>query len=63
MTVAGLFQGLAQQKYVVGGTAAAAGLGDEQRKLIGVILAAFDGGQHLPDDEKRRIAGIVVHVF
>ena len=48
---------------VVGGTAAAAGLGDEQGRVIQVILAAVQGIQKLADDQQGRIAGVVVDVF
>ncbi len=48
---------------VVGGTAAAAGLGDEQRGMLQIILAAVQRVQKLADDQQRRIAGIVVDIL
>ena len=39
---AGLCQRLAEQVDVVGGPAAAAGLGDEQGHLVGIIAAALE---------------------
>ena len=63
LRVTGLDQCLAQQMDVVGSTAAAAGLGDEQGRVIQVILAAVQGIQKLADDQQGRIAGVVVDVF
>ena len=48
---------------VIGRTAAAAGLGDEQGGVFQIILAAVQGVQKLADDQQRRIAGVVVDVF
>ena len=61
--VARLDQRLAQQMDVVGGTAAAAGLGDEQGRVVEVVLAAVQRIEELADDQQRRIAGVVVDVF
>ena len=59
----GLFQRLAEQVDVVGGTAAAAGLGDEQRYLVWVIAPVLDGVQELADDQQGGVAGVVVDVL
>ena len=48
---------------VVGGPAAAAGLGDEQGDFMGVIAAVLNGVDHLPDDQQGGVAGVVVDVF
>ena len=48
---------------VVGGAAAAAGLGDEQGGVVQIILAAVQRIQKLTDDQQGRIAGVVVDVF
>ena len=63
VAVARLDQRLAQQLDVVGGTAAAARLGDEQRCVVQVILAAVQGVQELADDQQGGVAGVVVDVF
>ena len=61
--IARLDQCLAQQMNVVGGAAAAAGLGDEQGGVVQIILAAVQCVQKLTDDQQGRIAGVVVDVF
>ena len=48
---------------VVGGTAATAGLGDEQRSMLQIILTAVQRIQKLTDDQQSRIAGVIVDVF
>ena len=58
-----LFQRLTQQIDVVGGPAAAAGLGDEQGDFVGVIAAVLDGVHKLADDQQGGVAGVVVDVF
>ena len=64
IAVARLDERLAQQLDVVGRTAAAAGLGDEQRQLVvQIVFAAVQRVEELPDDEQRRVAGVVVDVF
>ena len=63
LRVARLDQRLAQQMDVVGRTAAAAGLGDEQSRVVEVVLAAVQRIKELADDQQRRVAGIVVDVF
>ena len=63
LRVTGLDQRLAQQMDVVGGTAAAAGLGDQQGSVLQIILAAVQRIQKLADDQQRRVAGIVVDIL
>ena len=63
IAVARLDERLAQQLDVVGRTAAAAGLGDEQRGVVQIVFAAVQCVEKLPDDEQRRVAGVVVDVF
>ena len=61
--VARLDEGLAQQVDVVGGAAAAAGLGDEQGGVLQVVFAAVQSVQKLADDQQRRVAGVVVDIL
>ena len=58
-----LGQGLAQQVDVVAGPAAAAGLGDEQGHLMGVIAPVLNGIHKLADDQQGGVAGVVVDIF
>ena len=58
-----LGQGLAQQVDVVGGPAAAAGLGDEQGHLVGVVAPVLDGVHELADDQQGGVAGVVMDIF
>ena len=60
--VAALAQGLADERDVVGGTAAAAGLADDHGRLGQVVPTALDGLHDLARHQDRRIANIVVHV-
>ena len=60
---AGFFQSLAQQIDIVGGTAAATGLGDNQRGMLQIIFAAFQSVYQLADNKQCRIADIIVDVF
>ena len=55
-----LFQRQTDKGHIVGGTAAAAGLGHEDGQPIGVVLARKNGIHDLPDGNQRRVAGIVV---
>ena len=54
---------LPQQVDIVGRTAAAAGLGDQQGGVIDIILAAFQGFHELSHDQQGRVTGVVVDVF
>ena len=56
-------QCLPEQVEIVGGTAAAAGLGDEQGHLMGIIAATMDGINELADDQNGREAGVVMDVL
>ena len=58
-----LLQGLAQQVDVVGGPAAAAGLGDDEGGVVQVVLPGAQGVQELADNKQRRVAGVVVDIF
>ena len=58
-----LVQSLAEHVDVVGSPAAAAGLGDEQGHLMGVIPLVLDGVNHLADDQQSGVAGVIVDVF
>ena len=58
-----VIQGFPEKAQVVGGAAAATGLGDEQRCFVEVIFPAFERIHHLADDEQRRIAGVVMDAF
>ena len=63
LRISSLDQRLAQQMDVVGGTAAAAGLGDQQGGVLQIILAAVQRIQKLADDQQRRVAGIVMDIL
>ena len=63
MAQAVFLQRLAQQINVVGGTAATAGLGQQQRNMVQVILAAFNGVQQLTNGQQSRVAGVIMHVL
>ena len=54
---------LADKRDVVRGTAAAAGLRDEHRQLVGVVLAGHDRFHDLARDQDGRVADVVVHVL
>ena len=58
-----LGQGFAQQMDVVAGPAAAAGLGDEQGHLVGVVASVLDGVHKLSDDQQSGVAGVVVDIL
>ena len=57
------FQRLSQKVNVVRSTAAAARLGDDERRFMQIIFAAVQRVHHLADGEQRRVAGIVVDIF
>ena len=61
--VARLGEGLSQQVYVIRGAAAAAGLGDYQRRVLEVVPAGVERVEELAYDEQGGIAGVVVDVF
>ena len=58
-----LGQGPADEAHIVGGSAAAAGLGHEDSHLVQVIFARIQGFHDLSHHEEGRIAGVVVDVF
>ena len=60
--VAALAQGLADERDVVGGTAAAAGLADNHGRLGQVVPTALNGLHDLARHQDRRIADVVIHV-
>ena len=60
--MAALAQGLADERDVVGGTAAAAGLADNHGRLGQVVPTALDGLHDLARHQNRRIADVIVHV-
>ena len=59
----GFFQCTADEADVVCCTAAAAGLGDNNRNLVQVIFTGKQGIHDLTDNTQGRIAGVVVDVF
>ena len=63
MREACFFQRLAQQKDIVGGTTAAAGLADDEGCVLQIILAAFQCVDKLAYDQQRRIADVVIYIF
>ena len=56
-------QRLANKRDVVGSTAAAAGLRDDDGQLIGVVTSAHHGFHNLTRHQNGRIADVVVHIF
>ena len=56
-------ESLSEKVDIIRGTAAAAGLGDEECGLVDVVLAAVEGVHELSDNEQSRIAGVIVDVF
>ena len=60
--VAVLFQRLAEQVDIVGRTAAAAGLRQDERDFVNVVFTGLDGIHQLADDQQGGVAGVVVHV-
>ena len=60
--VAALAQGLANERDVVSGTAAAAGLADNHGRLGQVVPTALNGLHDLARHQDRRIADVVIHV-
>ena len=60
---AGSREGLAHQRYIVGRTAAAAGLHVDDGHLVDVVFAALQRVDKLSDDADRWIAGVVVDVL
>ena len=63
MSVSGFLQCAADEADVVGCTAAASSLADDDRQMVGIIIAGEDGVHDLSDYDKRRIAGVVVYIF
>ena len=60
--MAALAQGLADERDVVGGAAAATGLADDHGRLGQVVATALDGLHDLARHQNRRVADVVVHV-
>ena len=60
--VAVLFQRLAEQMDIVGGTAAAAGLRQDERDFVNVVFAGFNRIHQLTDDQQGGVAGVIMHV-
>ena len=60
--MAALAQGLADERDVVGGTAAAAGLADDHGGLGQVVPTALDGLHNLARHQNRRVANVIVHI-
>ena len=63
LRVSGVNQRLADQAVIVRGTAHAAGLGNGERHMVGIVFALDDGVHQLADNHDRRIAGVIVDVF
>ena len=63
LRIAGIDQSLADQAEVVGRTAHAAGLGDGERYMVGIVFAFQNRVDELADDHDGRVAGVIVHVF
>ena len=63
MSVSGFLQSTADKTDIVGRAAAAPGLADDNRQMIGVIISGKDGVHNLSDNDQRRLAGIIVYIF
>ena len=63
LLVARLLQRAPDERDVVGRTAAAACLRDDERRAVKIILARLQRGHELSDDKQRRIARVVVDVL
>ena len=63
MAKAGGFECFADERDVVGGAAATAGLRNEHGQLVGVVAPRGNGFHNLACDQDRRIANVVVHVL
>ena len=61
--VAGLRKCTTDKANVVCCTTAATGLCHNKCQFIDVIFAGCDGMHHLTDNDQRRIAGVIVHIF
>ena len=62
LRVTALAQGFANERDVVGSTAAAAGLTDDHGRLGQVVPTALDGLHDLARHQDRRIADVIVHI-
>ena len=56
-------QCFAQQMNIIGGTAAAAGLGNHNSNLMQVIFARFQRVNKLADNQQCRITGVIMYIF
>ena len=56
-------QGATHQVQVVGSPAGAAGLEQHDAGVVRVVLAAFQGLQHLADDHNGRVTHVVLHIL
>ena len=63
LLLSSLGQSPADEGDVVGGTAAAAGLGDDNGQLICVVFTGKDSSHNLPYHHQRGVAGVVVDIF
>ncbi|MPM33586.1 hypothetical protein SDC9_80163 [bioreactor metagenome] len=59
----GLLKGLSEQVDIVRGPASAAGLGDEQADLVGIVASVLDRVDELADDQQGGVAGVVMDVL
>jgi len=63
MGISGFLKSPADKADVIGGTAPASGLADDDRQLVGVIFPGKDRFHDLSDDHKRRITSIVIDIL
>ena len=63
MCVTGFFQCAPDKSDVVGSTASASGLGDDDGQAVGVIFSGEDRIHDLTDDDQRWVAGVVVDIL
>jgi len=63
MSHAGFFQSTTNKSNIVGGTASATGLTDDNGCLVQVIFSWKQGIHDLSDYDQRRITGIIIYIF
>ena len=63
MSVSGFFERAADESDIVGSTAAASGLADDNSQMVGVIIAGQNSVHDLTHYDERRVTCIIVYIF
>ena len=63
MSVTGFFKSTADKSDIIGSTASATGLRNNDSQVAGVIFAGKDSLHDLSNYHQRRVAGIIVYIF